>query len=517
VHRGVLITSSRGNSMASPCTSCAPLALLYFLLLSTVFGCSSRGDTSAPKEKPRPATARNDDQKYAGEETQMPKQPKHGFQEYVKNPDFFREESRETVRANSARPPTQQELAGLVSVIGKRRLEPEELQQLRQAGEEAAPLLQAALRDEKFLLHRYSDNVLDGSAIETALDLLEPFALPPTSLLEPALRHPDEFFRYHALYHLARCGNDDAVEALVTGLRSPSEQCRTWTLMGLEFLKDSPRGSSRFRAALFEASLPLLADQEYDPAEHAPRALLALDLRRARSVLLGENVFRPDNKYINKVLQALKDANVPVSAPPLRKLLAGIKTKAEDYPFDRAYAEGLILLARAEGSQARELIGDAQGWGNKNVKDGAAEALAIAAGVNDAYGFVIDLYQRKGAKGLTEPQLHYLTLSWLDAEVKNGGFSQYYFNSSGELATYAVKSARSVGASEIAVIVEKANALFGKNGPHPDRNRRMDQLSKIDLKVLRELDTYFYKCPECLTEILPRFVASNPEAFKPSK
>jgi hypothetical protein len=486
-------------------------------MLATVIGCSREGNSLPPKEKSLGKPARGDNQKNAGTETQMAKRPKHGFQEYVKNPDLFREEFKETERADAARPPTARELADLVSAMGTRQLNYEELQQLKKAGDRAASLLQTALQDEKFLFHRYGRSVLDGSAIETALDLLEPFALPKVNLLEPALHHKEEFFRYHALNHLARCGNDDAIDALTAGLKSPSEECRTWTLMGLQCLKDSSRGSKRFRAALFKASVPILADKEYGPAENAPRALLALDLRGATSVLLGEDVFRSDNKSVNKVLKALKDANVPVPAAQLRNLLAGIKIKAANYPFDYAYAEGLVLLARADGSRARELIADAQSWGNEEVKQGAAEALGIAAGVNDAYGFVIDLYRRWGAKGLTEPQLYYLTLSWLDAEVRNGGFSQYYFNSSGELATHAVKAAHSVGASEIAALIEKANALFGKNGPDPDRERRMDQLSKIDLKALDELNTRYYKCAEHLREILPRFVASNPEAFKPNK
>jgi hypothetical protein len=101
--------------------------------------------------------------------------------------------------------------------------------------------------------------------------------------------------------------------------------------------------------------------------------------------------------------------------------------------------------------------------------------------------------------------------------VRNGSFGQYYFNSSGDLAAQTVKAADAVGASEDAGIIQKANALFGKNGPDPDRNRRMDQLSKVDLKALEELDTRYYKCPEHLSEILPKFVATNAEALKPAK
>lgn len=444
----------------------------------------------------------------------MAKRPKHGFQEYVKNPDLFRAESTEIERTNTALPPTTSELAGLVSAMGKRRLNYRELQQLKNARDQVAPLLLTALQDERFLFHRYGECRLDGSAIETALNLLEPFALPEVRVLEPALRHPDDFFRYRALYHLARCGSDDAIDALEAGLKSSSVDCRTFTLIGLQFLKDSPRGSRTFRASLFKASLPTLLDKDHRPAEHAPRALLALDFREATSVLLGEDIFRPDNKYIDWVLKALKDANVAAPAPQLRKLLDGIKTKAADHPFNYAYADGLILLARADGSRAKDLISDAQTWGNDTVKEGAARALAVTEGVNDAYGFVSDLYRRKGARGLNETQFYYLTLWWLDADVRNGGFSQYYFNTRGELATHAVKAARSVGASEIAAIIAKANSLFGKNGPPADRDKRMDQLSKIDLEALEELNTRYYRCPEQLSEILPRFVASHPESFK---
>jgi hypothetical protein len=490
--------------------------LLCALLSASLVGCSKQGDRTASTHVP-PVNQAREEELNADGEPPMAKRPKHGFKEYVKNPDLFRQEVQQKGTADSAPPPTPQELAELVSAMGRRRLEYEELQKLKRAGDQAAPLLQTALRDEKFLFHRYGKSVLDGSPLETALDLLESFGLPEARVLDPALRHPDEFFRYHALYHLARCGNDDAIDALTAGLNSPSERCHTWALMGLEFLKDSPRGSTKFRAALFEAALPLLADKEYGPAEHAPRALLALDFGRAKRVLLGLDVFRPENKSINKVLQALKDAKVPVPGSQLRNLLAGIKQKATGYPFDRAYAEGLILLARGEGSGARDLIADAQGWGNANVKEGAAEAAAVAAGVTDAYGFVIDVYRRKGAKGLTEPQLYYLTLCWLDAEVRNGGFSQFYFNSSGELAPYAVKATKAVGAPELAAIIQKANALFDKDGPDPDRNKRMDQLSKIDLKALEELDTRYYKCSEQLSELLPKYVAANPEAFTPAR
>lgn len=493
------------------------LLLIFVLLLGGVGSCSNPNDATTREERKAAAPETGESGLDKDGDLKMAKQAEHGFKEYVKNPGLFRAEVKAMRRGEDVPPPTQKELVAIVSTMGKRRLQHEELQKLKMAGRKAVPFLREALQDKKVLFHRYGTSVLDGSPIETALDLLEPFAEPETGLLEPALRHSDVFFRYHALYHLARCGKDDSLDALKAGLKADAVECRTWTLMGLGFLKDSSRGSRKFRAAMFEATVPLLRDKEHDPAEHAARALLVLDVDRAKAVLTGKEFFRPDNERISDVLQALKDENISVSGRQLRDLLSGMKSKAARFPFDWAYADGLVLLARVEGARSRELIADAQSWGNERVKIGAARAAEIAADVRDAYSFVNNLYERKGVKALQEPQLHYLTLWWLDAEVNNGGFSQYFFNSSGDLASHAVKAAKGVGAPKVAAIIQKAIALFGVRGPDPDREKRMDQLSEIDLRTLEKLDEQYYQCSERLSEILPRFVAANPEFFKPAK
>ncbi len=99
----------------------------------------------------------------------------------------------------------------------------------------------------------------------------------------------------------------------------------------------------------------------------------------------------------------------------------------------------------------------------------------------------------------------------------DGGFSQFYFNSAGEFAPFAVKAAQRVGALEVAKIIQEANLLFGKNGPNSDRDKRMAQLSKVDDKALSELNSRYYQCPNNLRVILPKFVADHADAFKPRK
>jgi hypothetical protein len=416
------------------------------------------------------------------------KAPKHGFHDYVKNPDLYRDEVGAMRDAQRSGAPGDEKIKALVGILVKRPLEYEERMQLQAAGDHVVPYLLEALRDPQ-LLHRSYDktNALDGSPLEAALDLLEPFGMAPIGLLEPALRHESEDCSKHALYHLARCANDDAVAALKEGLESGSQECRTYTLMGLGFLEKTGRGSPGFRAALFDSVVARLGDTEFNAASVAPRTLFALDRARAISTLRDGSFLRPNNPNLHRGLEALKEADVPVPGQQLRDLLAAIKDQAGGYPGKIAYGTGLILLARAEGAGAMDLIADAKTWGGERVLASASEAAQLAAGVANAYGFVWDKYKQGGAEGLTKPQLDYLTLYCLDAEVNNSGFSQFFFNSSGDLATHAVAAATAVGAAKLAEIIRRAVALFGNASPDRDRDKRMDQLAQIDLKELARI------------------------------
>lgn len=83
---------------------------------------------------------------------------------------------------------------------------------------------------------------------------------------------------------------------------------------------------------------------------------------------------------------------------------------------------------------------------------------------------------------------------FVDMEVCNGGFDQYYFNSSGNGAALAPEALRMLGLVEAASIVERANAQF-QGGPSSDRGTRMQQLAGLSpeaAKALSELDHEFY-------------------------
>lgn len=113
---------------------------------------------------------------------------------------------------------------------------------------------------------------------------------------------------------------------------------------------------------------------------------------------------------------------------------------------------------------------------------------------------------------LSEPERVFFGVWILEGEVGNGGFSQYYVNSSGDQATYAPKALRAIGAYQTAKVVTRANAVFGSAGPPADRDARiaaMDRLPPGSEDTWTATDSDFYAYPEDLTKLLAAYVRKH--------
>src|SRR5262245_20091887 len=109
---------------------------------------------------------------------------------------------------------------------------------------------------------------------------------------------------------------------------------------------------------------------------------------------------------------------------------------------------------------------------------------------------VFDRYGKLGYDKLSQPEKVFVCVWGLEGEVNNGGFDQYYFNSSGDHAIDAVESLEAIGAKHTAGLVRQANSLFGESGPSPDRFARQKQLDSFGdakMKKMTEIDKEFYK------------------------
>jgi hypothetical protein len=93
-----------------------------------------------------------------------------------------------------------------------------------------------------------------------------------------------------------------------------------------------------------------------------------------------------------------------------------------------------------------------------------------------ASDFVFDRYAKLGSDKLTTPEKVFVCVWGLEGEVNNGGFDQYYFNSSGDHALDAEESLKAIGAKHTAQLVKQANALFGASSPSPIEPRGKSSL-----------------------------------------
>lgn len=67
---------------------------------------------------------------------------------------------------------------------------------------------------------------------------------------------------------------------------------------------------------------------------------------------------------------------------------------------------------------------------------------------------------------------------WCQSEINNGGFGQFFSNSTGVLAPEGVQAFRALGMPQTADLIEKAMAAFGAHYPR-DRSEREDALDAV--------------------------------------
>jgi Domain of unknown function (DUF4375) len=102
--------------------------------------------------------------------------------------------------------------------------------------------------------------------------------------------------------------------------------------------------------------------------------------------------------------------------------------------------------------------------------------------------------------GVLRPEIgHLFAAQWCESEVCNGGFHQFFYNSTGVLAPEALAAFRAIGLHEWAEILDEAMRFFGE--PYPrDQEQRQKLLDAVDMgedgegNPFDRLDEKFYEC-----------------------
>jgi hypothetical protein len=125
--------------------------------------------------------------------------------------------------------------------------------------------------------------------------------------------------------------------------------------------------------------------------------------------------------------------------------------------------------------------------------------------------------QAAGYAQLTPAERVVLCLDGLEREVNNGGFAQFFENSAGDHAMDTIEALKTLGASQMAAMVSDAVSVFPENRPASDRDRRQEQLARLDPQArarLDELDSAFYKYPENLAALERKYVRAHQDQFR---
>ncbi len=112
------------------------------------------------------------------------------------------------------------------------------------------------------------------------------------------------------------------------------------------------------------------------------------------------------------------------------------------------------------------------------------------------------------------------TTWWVEAEVANGGFNQYFWNSSGRFAEDAVAGFELIGAPEYAALMRKAIDTFRQeestHRSFKDRNTPDAFSESYEDNPLNAIDQEFYRLEESeesLKSLRVRFIRRHPDRF----
>jgi hypothetical protein len=117
---------------------------------------------------------------------------------------------------------------------------------------------------------------------------------------------------------------------------------------------------------------------------------------------------------------------------------------------------------------------------------------------------------------LTEPQKQFYYNQCLEREINNGGFNQYFLNSSGDYAHLTVQSLRTISANTTADILQKAIDQFPDKEVPQDRRERQEILEQIQEKadpVWEELDQKFFVYEDDLNKLNIEYIRQNKDKF----
>jgi len=112
---------------------------------------------------------------------------------------------------------------------------------------------------------------------------------------------------------------------------------------------------------------------------------------------------------------------------------------------------------------------------------------------------------------LSDDEKIYFSVGVLDGEVYNGGFIQFFDNSSGEYYRYVELGLIRLGAKESLSLLRQAKEIiFGANNVPKEQGKRWKYTQVSDVgNSLDSLDTEYYECSEDIGSLMESFAVET--------
>jgi HEAT repeat protein len=449
-----------------------------------------------------------------------------GFKDVVKNPDYWEsaDQAHDELNAavETAKSWSDERIASatrqFILEATSTRDAWDQARILRELGKRTHPTVLGLLGDSSLysrLVKPTGMDVLPEAPFNRACDLLgdapESEAIEP---LAPFLNDPSEGIRKDAAMAMAKTGAGSITPLVKKALSDPDEFVRTYALMGLGYALNRSGLAESVRQELFPHVLGLLRiDQN---ADEATKILYLLNRDKATKFFLSEEVFTAGSPILHEALKTLSNANDPVPRQRLQVLIASLETTELKYPQNYALGQALRLLGQQQREEDRDFLRTLTTHPDECVARGAASGLGFSFGLDGFEQRVWDIESRSGYASLTEHQRLYSAVYMCDSEINNGGFAQYFVNTSGDRWRDALDGFKAMGFKERLNILNEAIGLFGVDGPSTDRRDRQNQLSKLFKRneaIFEALDSRYYESREVVEVLATRFALENPKAF----
>lgn len=454
-------------------------------------------------------------------------QKEPGFREFVKDPQLWNDlvEEREDVDRKleeAAKKFSDSEVADAVRwfvlEVKSSRDAWGNLRALRLLGTKTYPELLRLLGDPALrerLAKPTGENLLPEAPFNRICLLLDDPPPEAALLIAPFMGDQSAEIRKDAAAKLGKIGTDETIIPIKKALSDSDEYIRSYAMSGLSTAAEEGRLSDNWRRELFEIIQRMVTSGTN--SDSSPQLLFKLDSKRAIVFFLSDPFLNPQSKAMHDVMELLNEQHVVIPRARLLAIIDQIEKTDLNYPHTYQLRETIRALGSHQNKEDLKLLEKFVSHPEKEVAAGAAVGLLSVHGLSDFDKRIWTIVKERGEGALTAQQRHYQAVLMFDAEVNNGGLSQYFFNSGGNEWRTALAGLEAMGSKERLAVLKEAVAKFGPDGPSENRDRRMNQqakLAKKDDDVFKQLDNRYYNSTEVVDVLIMRYVLKNPEAFR---